>query len=587
MQRVFFTLRTAQGRNLCRLTSMLRATITTANSKSEASIVRHCVLLLAAVASIATSLYAQTPAWHAAPGHTTLPVWPHAAPGAPPNPGLEIDTTTAKDNLIAGKPLIRLGNVSAPTLTLYTPTGNNTGAAVVVFPGGGYRILAIDLEGTEVCEWLNSAGITCVLLKYRVPDSGPYPKSSAALQDAQRALGIVRSHATEWHIDPHRIGVLGFSAGAHLAAALSTHFAQRLYDPVDGADQVSCRPDFAVTVYPGYLALAEQDFAPNADIHVSDKTPPSFIVQAEDDPVHVENATVYFLALKNAKIPAELHIYAEGGHGYGLRRTALPVTAWPKLVETWLGTIQVLPPSTPSAFPQAPAAEQLTPYQKSQLERAFNDWPFLAKYREADKELPPPAPGEARVVFMGDSITEGWGQKGTATTPDRGEFFPGKPYINRGISGQTTPQMLVRFRQDVIELKPKVVVLLAGTNDIAENTGKMTLGEIGNNIASMSELARANGIRVVLCSVLPASEFHWHEGLAPAPKIRALNAWIKEYSAKNGFVYVDYYSRMANSEGGLKAELSPDGVHPNEAGYAIMAPLAEAGIAEALKKPLR
>jgi acyl-CoA thioesterase-1 len=235
---------------------------------------------------------------------------------------------------------------------------------------------------------------------------------------------------------------------------------------------------------------------------------------------------------------------------------------------------------------QAPAAEELTPYQKSQLVRTFNDWPFLAKYREADKLLPPPMPGETRVVFMGDSITEGWGMKGTAGTPDRGEFFPGKPYINRGISGQTTPQMLVRFRQDVILLKPKVVVLLAGTNDIAENTGRETLEEIGNNIASMSDLARANGIRVVLCSVLPASDFHWHKGLEPASKIRALNAWMKEYASKNGFTFVDYYSSMANSEGGLKAELSPDGVHPNKAGYDLMAPLAEAGIAEALKKPL-
>jgi lysophospholipase L1-like esterase len=235
---------------------------------------------------------------------------------------------------------------------------------------------------------------------------------------------------------------------------------------------------------------------------------------------------------------------------------------------------------------QAPAAEQLTAYQKSQLERTFNDWPFLAKYREANRLVPPVAPGETRVVFMGDSITEGWGLKATATTPDRGEFFPGKPYINRGISGQTTPQMLVRFRQDVILLKPKAMVLLAGTNDIAENTGKETLEEIGNNIASMSELARANGIRVVLCSVLPASDFHWHKGLEPAPKIRELNAWIKDYAAKNGFVYADYYSNMANSEGGLKAELSPDGVHPNKAGYDLMAPLAEAAIAEALRKPL-
>jgi acyl-CoA thioesterase-1 len=235
---------------------------------------------------------------------------------------------------------------------------------------------------------------------------------------------------------------------------------------------------------------------------------------------------------------------------------------------------------------QVAAWEQLTPYQKSQLERTYNDWPFLAKFREANALLSPPSPGETRVIFMGDSITEGWGMKATATSPARGEFFPGKPYVNRGISGQTTPQMLVRFRQDVILLKPKVVVLLAGTNDIAENTGRETIEEIGNNIASMSELARANGIRVVLCSVLPSSDFHWHKGLEPAPKIKALNAWMKDYAAKNGFVYVDYYSPMANNEGGLKTELSPDGVHPNKAGYDLMAPLAEAGIAEALKKPL-
>jgi acyl-CoA thioesterase-1 len=249
-------------------------------------------------------------------------------------------------------------------------------------------------------------------------------------------------------------------------------------------------------------------------------------------------------------------------------------------------TAQQAPAQAQKSAEEAPAADELTPYQKSQLVRTFQDWPFLAKYRDADKLLPPPMPGETRVAFMGDSITEGWGMKGTAGAPDRGEFFPGKPYINRGISGQTTPQMLVRFRQDVVLLKPKVVVLLAGTNDIAENTGKETVEEIGNNIASMSDLARANGIRVVLCSVLPASDFHWHKGLEPAPKIKAVNAWIKEYAAKNGLVYVDYYSSMANSEGGLKTELSPDGVHPNKAGYDLMGPLAEAGIAEALKRPL-
>ena len=312
---------------------------------------RKRLLILAVIIGGSASLFAQKLAWEAGPGHLTVPLWPNGAPGGPLNPAPEVDTTTAKDNLIAGKPIIRLGNVSTPTLTLYSPPDKNTGAAVVVFPGGGYRILAIDLEGTEVCDWLNSSGITCVLVKYRVPDSGPYPKSSAALQDAQRALGIVRSHASEWHIDPHRIGVLGFSAGAHLAAALSTHFDQRLYDSIDASDGLSCRPDFAVIVYPGYLALAEKNFAPNPDIHVTDKTPPSFIVQAEDDPVHVENAVVYFLALKNAQVPAELHIYGQGGHGYGLRRTALPVTKWPLSVETWLHTLHNLSDSVGSGSP--------------------------------------------------------------------------------------------------------------------------------------------------------------------------------------------------------------------------------------------
>src|SRR6202012_4842306 len=205
-----------------------------------------------------------------------------------------------------------------------------------------YHILAIDLEGTEVCDWLISSGIACIILKYRVPDSGPYPKSSAALQDAQRAVSLVRSHAAEWHIDPRRIGVLGFSAGAHLAAALSTHYEQRLYPSVDAADEQSCRPDLAVVGYRGYISLSEHNFAPNSDIRVTVQTPPTFIVQAEDDPVHVENSTVYFLELKNANVPAELHIYSNGGHGWGLRPTNLPVTHWPRLVETWLHTIQIL-----------------------------------------------------------------------------------------------------------------------------------------------------------------------------------------------------------------------------------------------------
>jgi acetyl esterase/lipase len=286
--------------------------------------------------------FAQAPAWQPAPGHLTLPLWPGTAPGAPANPPPEVNTTKPTDQLIAGRPLIRLGNVYRPTLTLYRAQGHNSGAAVVVFPGGGYQILAIDLEGTEVCAWLNSIAVNCVLVKYRVPNSGPYPKSTAALQDAQRAMGLVREHAAQWHIDPHRVGVLGFSAGGHLAAALSTHFDTRLYDTVDAADKLSCRPDSVVVVYPGYLALAEKHFELNPDTVPTAATPPTFLVQAEDDPVHVENAIVYFMALKHANVPAELHVYSQGGHGYGLRRTALPVTTWPLRVQDWLHTIHVL-----------------------------------------------------------------------------------------------------------------------------------------------------------------------------------------------------------------------------------------------------
>jgi acetyl esterase/lipase len=301
-------------------------------------------LALAILAAVVPTHRALAQGWQPAPGLTTINLWPSTPPDAVPTNGPEADQNTPKDGLIAGRPIIRLGNVSTPTITLYPAKGKSTGAAVVVFPGGGYNILAIDLEGTEVCDWLTAKGVACVLVKYRVPNTGPYmTKSPAALDDAQRAVGMVRAHAAEWKIDPHKIGVLGFSAGGHLAVALSTHFEKRLYPAVDAADQLSCRPDFAVVVYPGYLADDKTSFLDKLDIHPTEKTPPAFIVQAENDPVHVENATTYFLALKAAKIPAELHLYAEGGHGYGLRRRAdLPVTTWPDAVEVWLHTIHIL-----------------------------------------------------------------------------------------------------------------------------------------------------------------------------------------------------------------------------------------------------
>jgi lysophospholipase L1-like esterase len=224
-----------------------------------------------------------------------------------------------------------------------------------------------------------------------------------------------------------------------------------------------------------------------------------------------------------------------------------------------------------------PTPEQIAERQRLADQRLRNDWANLQRYRQANAELPPPAPGENRVVFMGNSITDAWARLFPT-------MFPGKPYIGRGISGQTTPQMLVRFRQDVIDLKPKVVVILAGTNDIAGNTGPSTLEMIEGNLASMAELAKANGIRVVLSSVLPVYDYPWKPGLEPAPKIVALNAWMKAYAAKNGFVYLDYHSAMKDERDGLPSNLANDGVHPTQAGYELMAPLVEKAIAEALKK---
>ena len=247
-----------------------------------------------------------------------------------------------------------------------------------------------------------------------------------------------------------------------------------------------------------------------------------------------------------------------------------------QLVRAWRLAVLIL-------IPAAAARAQVTPPRTSPADVATasdplrTDWGNLTRYREANAALGAPTPGERRVVFMGNSITDLWAKYFPA-------MFPGKPYVGRGIGGQTTPQMLVRFRQDVIALQPAVVVILAGTNDIAGNTGPSTLEMIEDNLASMAELALANGVRVVLSSVLPVFDYPWKPGLEPAPKIVALNAWMKGYAASHGAVYLDYHSAMADARQGMRAELASDGVHPNEAGYRLMAPLAEQAIAEALRK---
>ena len=292
---------------------------------------------------------AETPTWQPAVGHTQVPLWPGTAPDLQSVPGPE--TMKSSEKLLAGKPVTAVSNVTQPTMTVYEPTGKNSGAAVVVIPGGGFHILAMDLEGTEACDWLTSHGVTCVLLKYRVP-SKPYewkcdcrPHNLAlsvpSLQDVQRTMRLVRFHAAQWHVDPHKIGVLGFSAGGFLVAEISTNVNRHLYAPVDAADKESARPDFAMPIYPGHLA--REDGKLNRDVPVSSETPPTFLVQAEDDYVDgVNQSLVYYTALAKARVPAEMHLYAHGGHAFGLRPTQDPITGWPRLAEAWLRTIGIL-----------------------------------------------------------------------------------------------------------------------------------------------------------------------------------------------------------------------------------------------------
>jgi acetyl esterase/lipase len=311
---------------------------------------KSLVFVLCAAVALGGAPASAAAAWQPSPGHVQMPIWPDAAPDAKPARAPESVVTSS--GLVAGRHYLAIFDVARPTMTVYPPKGANTGAAVVVLPGGGFAVLAIDLEGSETCDWLTAKGITCILLKYRVP-SEPYDwhcncrhddlaVSTRSLQDTQRTIGLVRLHAKAWHIDPHKIGVLGFSAGGYLAAEISTKYRQRLYAPIDDADKQSARPDFAVLAYPGHLATDDGHLNPN--VPVTADTPPTFLVQAEDDEVDgVDQSLVYYAALKKAGVPVEMHLYAKGGHAFGLRRTAFPITDWPRLVETWLRTIGMTP----------------------------------------------------------------------------------------------------------------------------------------------------------------------------------------------------------------------------------------------------
>lgn len=318
-----------------------------------------------------------------------VPLWPHGTPEPPQTTEPEKDVTTDQMALINGHRTARLTNVTQPTMTVFLPL-HSTGvtSAAVVFPGGGYIRLAWDGEGVDVCHWLNSIGMACLLVKYRVPEEGHYPQNPADLQDAQQAMRVARAHAAEWHINPARIGVIGFSAGGHLAVVLSSHYDDKSVESTPAAKDVnssiSARPEFAILGYPAYLATGPEKNDLDPELVPNSRTPPTFMIQAENDKTYIDSTLVYFRALKNADVPAEMHLYATGGHGFGVHPVGFPEEHWTHTATDWLRRIGMLPEREQriAEMPQGPATPQPCPTHQ------------LAIGRQTPPTTPPPGPPE-------------------------------------------------------------------------------------------------------------------------------------------------------------------------------------------------
>ncbi len=472
-------------------------------------------------------------------------------------------------------------NVSTPTLTAYLPAPRNVnGTAVIVCPGGAFHALSIDSEGIDVAKWLASKGVSAFVLKYRLVKSETddpvkevsakmangkkFEEDNAALmpliiQDGMEAVRYVRKHAGEYNLNPERVGMVGFSAGGTVTAGV-------LFNGTGDS-----RPDFAAPIY-AYIPPSLRDKS------VPDNAPPIFLAAATDDQLGLAPHSVeLYDRWSAAHKSAELHMYSRGGHGFGMRKNYLPSDGWIERFGDWLQTQGLLMRSDANNPQRQFTPEQVVQREKEAEERFRNDWANLSRYKDENKKIGLPKPGENRVVFMGNSITAGW----INLHP---EFFAAKTYVDRGIGGQTTPQMLIRFKQDVIDLKPKVVIILAGINDIAQNTGPTTLEAIMDNISGMALLAKTNGIKVILSSVLPAYDFPWRPGLEPAGKVIALNKVIKSFADEHKMIYLDYFSALVDERNGMKRDYSNDEVHPTLKGYKVMEPLVEKAIGEALRR---
>jgi acetyl esterase/lipase/lysophospholipase L1-like esterase len=502
-----------------------------------------------------------------------IQLYPGAAPGSE---SWNWDEAVSENNAANTK---KVYNVVHPTLGVFLPDASiANGTAVIICPGGSFQTLSIDNEGNEEAKWLNEHGVAAFVLKYRLVHSlttDPVKEVLAkrgtkagseeaakviplAIADARLAIAYVREHAAEFNLSASRIGIMGFSAGGTLAAASAYD-----YTPAN-------KPDFVAPIYP-YVPTKIQTV-------IKADAPPMFIAAASDDDLGLapHSVDLYNKWLASKHI-AELHMYTKGGHGFGMRKQNLPTDHWIDRFGDWLDQQGLLTPIDPKVKTPREKAEQAEADRRQNEKRNHDDWANVNRYRPDNEKVPAPAANEKRVVYMGDSITDFWINNDPT-------FWSSNPYYDRGISGQTTTQMLVRFRDDVIDLKPSVVVILAGINDIAENNGPIKLEDVFGNLQSMALLAKAANIKVVLSSVLPAFDFPWRPGMEPAPKVMRLNAMLKDFAAKNNMVYLDYFSAMADERNGLPKNLSGDGVHPNLAGYKVMEPLAQKAITEALKK---
>jgi lysophospholipase L1-like esterase/dienelactone hydrolase len=459
-------------------------------------------------------------------------------------------------------------NVVIPTLSIYLPDKSKaTGTAMLIAPGGAFHILSMESEGYAVAKMLQEKGVAAFVLKYRLvqlKSNNPFgelgdkmkdfkkldeenaPLIELAIKDAQTALKYIRDNATTYDIYPDKVGMMGFSAGGTLT--LGTFY----------ASTPETKPNFIAPIYPYVPAV---DYLKN----IPKEPYPIFIALADNDNLGFApaNAQLY-LDWHNAGQAAEMHIYEKGLHGFGMNKNKIPTDTWHERLTDWMKLQGYLKKKHPQPWEVGKTEEQLEGEVKRNTERERRDWTNLGRYRDANVQIRKSKSGKSRVVLTGDSITDGWAYSSPV-------FFEKNNYVGRGISGQTSPQTLLRFRQDVIDLKPKVVVINIGINDIAENTGdyapEFTLG----NYRSMIEIANVNKIKVILASVLPAYQFPWRMEISDVPaKVIALNEGIKKLAKEYRVTYLDYFNALKDERNGLSKEMAADGVHPTKECYAIM-----------------